>query len=84
MSTKSNYFNIGARFFRIIENKINHPKKGDCKNFSEQLKCRNELISNLKMILNPTDTKENPAHETCEKCNQSLLEIQGDSKVRQE
>ena len=40
--------------------------------------------SNLKMVANPTDTKEYPAPENCEKCNQSLLEIQGKSKVGQE
>ena len=40
--------------------------------------------SNLKMVSNPTDTKEYRAPENCEKCNQSLLEIQGDSKVGQE
>ena len=40
--------------------------------------------SNLKMVANPTDIKEYPAPENCEKCNQSLLEIQGDSKVGQE
>jgi transposase len=40
--------------------------------------------SNLKMVSNPTDTKEYPAPENCEKCNQSLLEIQGNSKVGQE
>ena len=40
--------------------------------------------SNLKMVSNPTDTNEYRAPENCEKCNQSLLEIQGDSKVRQE
>ena len=40
--------------------------------------------SNLKMVTNPTDTKEYPAPEICEKCNQSLLEIQGKSKVGQE
>ena len=40
--------------------------------------------SNLKMVSIPTDTKEYPAPENCEKCNQSLLEIQGKSKVGQE
>ena len=40
--------------------------------------------SYLKMVANPTDTKEYPAPENCEKCNQSLLEILGDSKVGQE
>ncbi len=33
------------------------------------------------MVTNPTDTKEYPAPENCEKCNQSLLEIQGKSKA---
>ena len=28
------------------------------------------------MILNPTDTKENPANETCEKFNQFFYEVQ--------
>ena len=36
------------------------------------------------MVPNPTDTNEYRAPETYEKCNQSLLEIQGDSKVGQE
>jgi transposase len=40
--------------------------------------------SNLKMVSNPTDIKEYPAPENCEKCNQSLLEIQVKSKVGQE
>jgi transposase len=40
--------------------------------------------SNLKMVSNPTDTKEYPAPENCEKCNQSLIEIQGKSNVGQE
>jgi hypothetical protein len=36
------------------------------------------------MVSNPTDTKEYPALENCEKCNHFLLEIQGKSKVGQE
>ena len=36
------------------------------------------------MVANPTDNKEYPAPENCEKCNQSLLGIQGKSKVGQE
>jgi transposase len=40
--------------------------------------------SNLKLVSNPTDTKEYPALEYCEKCNQSLFEIKVKSKVGQE
>jgi hypothetical protein len=40
--------------------------------------------SNLKLVSNPTDTKEYPAPENCEKCNQSLFEIKAKSKVGQE
>ena len=36
------------------------------------------------MVSNPTDTKEYPAPENCEKCNQSLFEIKAKSKVGQE
>ncbi len=40
--------------------------------------------SNLKLVSNPTDTKEYPAPENCEKCSQSLLKIKAKSKVGQE
>jgi len=36
------------------------------------------------MVSNPTDTKEYPAPEKCEKCNESLLKIQGKSNIGQE
>jgi len=40
--------------------------------------------SNLKMVSNPTDTKEYLAPENCEKCNHDLERIKVDLNVRQE